>query len=97
MIKFHPNILNELKIYIGSEDSKIRVYDLKTSDLVALLEGHYSSITCFEFIDNNNRLISGSRDNVVIIWDLKTFKSIKTIPIYEVSLTITPSLFSYLS
>lgn len=27
--------------------------------------------------------MSGSRDNVVIVWDLETYKSVRTIPVYE--------------
>ena len=84
VVKFHPQILTELKIFTGSDDSKIRVYDLKTSSMTSCLEGHFSSVTCLEFINNNAYLLSSSRDNVVIVWDLNKFQSIRTIPIYEV-------------
>ena len=83
-MKFHPEILNELKIYIGSDDSKIRIYDLKTSSILAYLEGHFSSITCIEFINCNKYLLSSSRDNVINVWNLNPFQLVKTIPIYEV-------------
>ncbi len=53
--------------------------------MIACLEGHFSSITCLEFVNNNSYLLSSSRDNVVIVWNLNQFQSIKTIPIYEVS------------
>jgi WD40 repeat protein len=79
-----------LKIFTGSEDTTIRVYDLKTSNLISSFEGHFSTITSFQFINNDSYLLSSSRDNVVIVWNLTNLQSIinpfKTIPIYEVCL-----------
>lgn len=55
------------------------------------MEGHFSSVTSVEFINlasdsndsNFNYAMSTSRDKVLIIWDLKTFAKVKTIPVYE--------------
>lgn len=52
----------------------------------ACLDAHFSSITCIDYIKNGSvydRLLSGSRDKVLIIWDLNTFTKQRTIPIYE--------------
>lgn len=57
----------------------------------ACMEGHFSSATSVQFInlatdtDNSdyNYAMSTSRDKVLIVWDLKTFAKVKTIPVYE--------------
>ncbi len=86
--KFHPMIEKVQQCITGSEDAKLRVYNLNTSKIDACLEGHFSSITCFDYIKNENsnsydQLISGSRDKVLIIWDLINYNKLRTIPIYE--------------
>jgi U3 small nucleolar RNA-associated protein 13 len=85
VVKFFADAADEnlMHVYTGCEDSKIRVYDLNTSEMIACLEGHFSTITCFEFSESKRQLVSGSRDNVVIVWDLQTFKALRTIPVYE--------------
>lgn len=90
-VRFHPLIEEKrmLKCVTGSEDGKLRVYNLGTSELTACLDGHFSAITCFEFINyidsdrDYNYLLSSSRDKVMIVWDLKNYSKIHTIPVYE--------------
>lgn len=86
--KFHPLIEHVQQCVTGSEDAKLRVYNLNTSKMEACLEGHFSSVTCFDYIKNesNNsydQLLSSSRDKVIIIWDLINYVKLKTIPVYE--------------
>lgn len=87
--QFHPLIQRFQKCITGSEDNKLRVYDLNSSKLEACLEGHFSAITHAEYINftendkDFNYLLSAARDKVIIIWDLKTFTKIRTMPVYE--------------
>jgi len=87
--QFHPLIEKFQSCVTGSEDGKLRVYNLNTSKLEACLEGHFSSITNGQYINYTeeshefNHLLSTSRDKVLIIWDLKKFEKIRTIPVYE--------------
>lgn len=86
-VKFYPKIEEKQQLISGCDDGKIRVYNLNTSKMDACLEGHYSAVTCFEYISSDgqvyDRLLSSSRDKVLILWDLNTLGKIRTIPVYE--------------
>jgi len=82
LVQFHPDP-EKVVLYSSSSDSNIKLWDLVSSRCIATLTGHYSHVTSLSFVDDNQKLISGSRDKVVIFWDLATRKSIKTIPVYE--------------
>lgn len=88
-IRFYPSIQAKQQLITGGDDGKLRVYNLNTSKLdVCLEDAHFSAITNFEYVFNNatqeyDQLVSGSRDKVIILWDLKTNSKLRTMPIYE--------------
>ena len=57
--------------------------------MLACLDGHFSAITCFEYINYGDddssykHLLSSSRDKVMIVWSLTSYSKLHTIPIYE--------------
>ena len=81
-ILFFPDLQERQQCITACDQGKIRVYDLNTSKMDALLDSHYSSVTCIEYLDKD-RLLSSSRDKVLIVWDLKSFSKQRTLPIYE--------------
>jgi WD40 repeat protein len=56
--------------------SRVRLYDFASGELVALLEGHTDVVLDLVFSPDSKYLISGSGDNVAIIWDVAA-KSLK--------------------
>ncbi len=85
---FYPKINEKQQLVTGCEDGKIRVYNLNTNKLEASLEGHFSTVTCFEYLLDEasnmyTKLVSSSRDKVVILWDLNSMTKLRTVPIYE--------------
>ena len=49
-----------------------------------MLENHVSVIRGLDFSSDGETLVSGSRDQVVNYWDMKSFKLKTTLPVYEV-------------
>ncbi|BFZ62725.1 U3 small nucleolar RNA-associated protein 13 [Saitoella coloradoensis] len=92
--KGHGGVVSALKFWgekgggkwylaTGSDDCKVRVWDLVKRTCIAVLDSHVSVIRGLDFSEDGKTLISGSRDKVVNVWDMKTFKLTKTIPTYE--------------
>ena len=67
----------------GSEDGKIRIWDLAKRKSIATLDSHVSVIRSFDYVPGTNALISGSRDKTAIVWDAQTWRSRRTVPILE--------------
>ncbi|XP_078446004.1 transducin family protein / WD-40 repeat family protein [Wolffia australiana] len=81
-IAFHPDP-NCLLVFSGSEDATIRVWNLKSKKCIAVLEKHFSSVTSLAISERDHVLLSGGRDKVVNIWDLRDYSFQKTMPTYE--------------
>ncbi|KAL9112465.1 MAG: hypothetical protein Q9227_003307 [Pyrenula ochraceoflavens] len=68
----------------GSEEGKIRIWDLQKRKSSAVLDSHVSVVRSLDFSKFQNALISGSRDKTMIVWDPSTWKPRKVIPVLEV-------------
>jgi len=82
VVKFHPEA-EKLQLFSAADDASIRVWDLQTSKCIANLSAHMSAVTSLSFSSDGEKLVTGGRDRVAVLWDLKTFKSVRTIPVYE--------------
>lgn len=67
----------------GSEDGKIRIWDLATRKAVTSLDSHVSVVRGLHFSSSQNTLLSASRDKTVILWDANSWKARKVVPILE--------------
>lgn len=56
------------RLFSGSDDFTIRVWDTKTGVCFNVFNGHKSGILCMSFLDG--KLYSGSYDHYVIVWNL---------------------------
>ena len=57
------------KLFSGSNDRTIRVWDADTHKHLATLEGHTGGVTCLTLY--GNKLFSGSRDGTIRVWNVK--------------------------
>lgn len=66
-----------------------------------VVQGHYSAVTSLSLAPDGWSLISGGRDKVVHLWDLRKNNKLVTIPVYEAvegatSLQLPPLLLPHL-
>ncbi|KAJ5673806.1 hypothetical protein N7462_009245 [Penicillium macrosclerotiorum] len=67
----------------GSEEGKVRVWDLHKRKSIAVLESHVSLVRSISYSSSENALLSASRDKTVIVWDARTWKTRRIIPVLE--------------
>lgn len=64
-----------------SDDAHIRLWDVATESLVAILEGHDDEVGTLDFLHTGKVLISGSDDETVRMWDVASGSHIATIEV----------------
>jgi WD40 repeat protein len=53
----------------GSEDNKIRLWDLSSGELMRTFKGHTDVVTSVSFSPKTPNILSGSKDNTMRLWD----------------------------
>ncbi|KAH8810256.1 hypothetical protein DL96DRAFT_1821733 [Flagelloscypha sp. PMI_526] len=56
----------------GFFDNIVRIWDTQSGKLIHKLDGHANSVNLVFFSADSQRVISGSKDNSVLIWDVKS-------------------------
>lgn len=67
----------------GSQDGKVRVWDLHKRAVVADLESHVSDVQGLDYSPTQHSLVTASRDKTMIWWDAKSWTQRKVIPTFE--------------
>lgn len=84
------------RLISGSEDRKVRDWDLANGKCLNILEGHESGVTSVAVTPCGRRAISGDRGGTLRVWDLKSGECLRVIvgpdPIYCLALTACGSL-----
>ena len=65
------------RLYSGSYDRTIRVWDTDTHQHVTTLQGHTNAVNCLTVV--GNKLYSGSDDRTIRVWDTDTHQHITTL------------------
>ena len=68
----------------GSEDGNLRIWDLTKRKSCATLVSHVSVVRGIDYSNSSAYLVSASRDRTIILWDAKTWKVKRVIPVLEV-------------
>ncbi|KAG0306424.1 hypothetical protein BGZ98_002389, partial [Dissophora globulifera] len=56
---------------VGYANGSIRIWSMKTSDVLVTFNGHRSAVTSLAFDKSGSRLVSGSKDTDLIVWDVE--------------------------
>jgi U3 small nucleolar RNA-associated protein 13 len=67
----------------GSQDGKVRIWDLYKRTCVSILDSHVSDVRALDYSAEENALLTGSRDKTIMWWDAKTWKVRKVVPVLE--------------
>jgi U3 small nucleolar RNA-associated protein 13 len=78
-----PASIEGFRLASGSEEGKVRVWDLNKRKPIASLESHVSVVRSLSYSPTEHALLSAGRDKTVIVWDVRTFKSRRIIPVLE--------------
>ncbi|KAJ3601529.1 hypothetical protein NHX12_032497 [Muraenolepis orangiensis] len=82
LVQFHPDI-SLLQLFSSSGDCGIRLWDLRSSECLCVLQSHFSAVTSLAFTPDGDTVVSSGRDKICIVWDLKTRTATRTVPVYE--------------
>ncbi|EDO16071.1 hypothetical protein Kpol_1016p11 [Vanderwaltozyma polyspora DSM 70294] len=62
----------------GQLDNTIKVWDLSSSKFIGSFNAHLSTINCMQLDTQQQIIISGGRDSLVRLWDIKKFQDYST-------------------
>ncbi|KAM6957199.1 transducin beta-like protein 3 [Aplochiton taeniatus] len=82
LVQFHPD-MELLQLFSSSMDCGIRVWDLRSSQCVCVLQSHYSTVTSLALTPDGGTMVSSGRDKICTVWDLKSRTAKRTVPVYE--------------
>ncbi|KAM4056247.1 utp13 specific WD40 associated domain-containing protein [Hirsutella rhossiliensis] len=72
----------------GSQDGKVRIWDLHKRSCIANLDSHVSNVTSLDYSPDQDAIVSASRDKTIIWWDAKSWKLKKVVPCLELVETV---------
>lgn len=71
------------RLVSGSQDGKVRVWDLHKRSCIANLDSHVSDVQALDYSPAQHTIVSASRDKTIIWWDAKSWKIRKVVPCLE--------------
>jgi U3 small nucleolar RNA-associated protein 13 len=67
----------------GSQDGKVRIWDLYKRTCASTLDSHVSDVTALDYSSEENALLTASRDKTIMWWDARSWKVRKVVPVLE--------------
>lgn len=67
----------------GSQDGKVRIWDLFKRNCASVLDSHVSDVRALDYSPEENALMTGGRDKTIMWWDVTTWKVRKVVPVLE--------------
>lgn len=82
VLQFNPQLVNKT-IFAAGNDNNICGWNYETRQAVCSLNGHMTKVTSLSFSSDGLFMVSGSRDKVLILWDLTKYQQVRVVPTYE--------------
>lgn len=76
-------VFNGDQVFAAGDDAKINSWNVTKGERTCTYSGHFSKVTSVSFCHDGVRMVSTSRDKVVILWEVGNGKAIRTIPLFE--------------
>lgn len=61
---------NQKFLCTGGENGEVRVWEVKSQEMISNLKEHNSKVTKIELMENDNFLLTSAKDRSILIWDL---------------------------
>lgn len=82
VLKFNPQLMNKT-VFAAGNANKIIGWNFETRQTVGVLSGHMTRVTSLSFSLDGKSMVSGSRDKVLILWNLEKYEQVRVVPVYE--------------
>ncbi|KAL5010050.1 hypothetical protein ScPMuIL_012355 [Solemya velum] len=69
---------DETRLASGSSDKTVKVWDIKTGELLQTFRGHNKGVWCLAFF-TDNLLVSGSYDGTIKVWNITKGNAMRTL------------------
>ena len=73
-----------IRLAAGSQDGKVRVWDLHKRTAIADLDSHVSDVQALDYSPKERALLTASRDKTIIWWDTHSWDVRRIVPSLEV-------------
>ncbi len=70
---------NQRFLMTGGVEGSVRVWDIKSRELVSHMKEHLDAVTSIKIFDDDAHALSGSKDRNIICWDLKHEKRVASL------------------
>ena len=69
------------------EESFVRLWNVKTGEIIKTLEGHTENVDCAAFSPDGKTIATSARDKTVRLWNVRTGRHVRTITDYNDSIS----------
>ncbi|CAK7274060.1 U3 small nucleolar RNA-associated protein 13 [Sporothrix epigloea] len=77
------NMATRYRLASGSQDGKVRVWDLHKRAVVANLDAHVSDVQAIDYSPEQNVFVTAGRDKTIVWWDAQTWAQRRVVPTFE--------------
>jgi WD40 repeat protein len=71
------------RLFLACQDGSVRILETEYFNQIGEFFAHENGVTCLAFHTENKQLITGGKDAILRIWNLKTMQQIKAIPAHN--------------